>query len=233
MMHHWIWGYSMYSQTNFKSSGYMIVCPQTDALLTAGWSQPSQWWLCPRATHLGHWFFHWNLSPPKCYYLWLPKTTETVMIVWVLHLDPAQTSEIWQKGVPRGHDVFWILCSAMVTIWHRSFEQPESDDKLTGPGGHSIGAQVGLGSLLTFFSFNPRTQPKLRFDIATLDSSARKSPTISARARQRSPKIEIGPHQSYHFLDVNWTMGDHPVQDWFVLAHLTVLDIVGDGLEYC
>ena len=113
------------------------------------------------------------------------------------------------KGVPRGHDVFWILCSAMV----RSFEQPESDDKFTGPGGHSIGAQVGLGSLSTFFSFNPRTQPKLRFDIATLDSSARKSPTISARARQRSPKIEIEPHQSYQFSDVNWTMGDHPVQE--------------------
>ena len=41
--------------------------------------------------------------------LWLPKTTEIVWVLHLDHLDPAQKSEIWQKGVPRGHDVFWIL----------------------------------------------------------------------------------------------------------------------------
>ena len=141
MIHHWICGYSMYSQTNFSSSGYMIVCPQTNSLLTAGWSQPSQWcfaqgqriWVTGLSTEI---WTHQSVC------LWLPKTTE---IVWVLHLDPAQKSEIWQT---------WRVCREVmmcfgffVVQWwqkHRSFEQPESDDKFTGPGGHSIGAQVGL-----------------------------------------------------------------------------------------
>ena len=122
MIHHWVFGVTYVRSSSFQTgqlhdslSSNRCAADRGTNSSGAGWS-PSmalrkQRSAALRATHLGHWFFHWILNPPQCLFVAATKTAkEGVGAASGFCREIRDLADM--KGVPRGHDVSCILCSS-------------------------------------------------------------------------------------------------------------------------